>query len=402
VTTPIWDIVSPYLSGARRSGQGNMLSICPFHDDTSRSFSFHVETGQFHCFGCGVAGSLSFFLRLVGKSRNDVERIVAPVRDAMSQFIRKRIEKEKWSRIGRDPFIGEHVLPESLLGAYDRCPVYMTKRGFHKSLIRAKDVGFDVVNERVTFPIRDLYGNLVGIAGRSTNGEEPRYKVYKKGFQTQHGYVTDFGKSFDQDFPSYDIRKGEFLWNGNEAIPLAFNSDDPVVLVEGYKACLWVLQCGFPQCTALMGAVMTKTQRIILDLVDNPIVLFLDNNQAGVEGMFKIGRLLRRTHNVTVAAYPNAEESSQPDDHSRSDIESAIHNAVRWDLWERKAQSSHSWLQKTSRLTSTKRRLRDVAEEDRIATGGTRPPWAKAGPTGSPYSRGSTRSPFRSEKPWRR
>ena len=51
--------------GARVSAKGELSTTCPFHPDTSPSFSVNVDTGLFLCrsASCGVRGG---FYRLFG------------------------------------------------------------------------------------------------------------------------------------------------------------------------------------------------------------------------------------------------------------------------------------------------------------------------------------------------
>ena len=46
----------------KTSGRGYMCK-CPFHDDSSPSCSVDPSKGFFHCFGCGVAGTVITFVR---------------------------------------------------------------------------------------------------------------------------------------------------------------------------------------------------------------------------------------------------------------------------------------------------------------------------------------------------
>ena len=45
--------------------------------------------------------------------------------------------------------------------------------GSDEVLLQKMDIGFDKEYERITFPIRDIYGNLVGINGRTVTGAFP-------------------------------------------------------------------------------------------------------------------------------------------------------------------------------------------------------------------------------------
>ena len=48
----------------RRAGR-NFVGLCPFHNEKTPSFSVNAERGFFHCFGCGVGGSVFNFITRV-------------------------------------------------------------------------------------------------------------------------------------------------------------------------------------------------------------------------------------------------------------------------------------------------------------------------------------------------
>lgn len=51
----IADIVSESVA-LKPSGNGSLKGLCPFHDERTPSFNVNVNTGRYHCFGCGEDG----------------------------------------------------------------------------------------------------------------------------------------------------------------------------------------------------------------------------------------------------------------------------------------------------------------------------------------------------------
>ena len=45
----------------KRAG-GQMMGLCPFHEERSPSFSVDPQDKLYHCFGCGVAGDVFGFV----------------------------------------------------------------------------------------------------------------------------------------------------------------------------------------------------------------------------------------------------------------------------------------------------------------------------------------------------
>ena len=56
----IVDVISQYVT-LKRSGR-NFFGLCPFHREKSPSFSVSPDKQIFHCFGCGVGGTVIHFV----------------------------------------------------------------------------------------------------------------------------------------------------------------------------------------------------------------------------------------------------------------------------------------------------------------------------------------------------
>jgi 5S rRNA maturation endonuclease (ribonuclease M5) len=214
---------------------------------------------------------------MVGMNRQEIEALVSSV-----QFMSRR-HKTTFQRLGStNPLSDNQILPESILGLYDFEPKYLVSRGFSPAVLDEFDIGYDLVSKRVTFPIRDVYGRLVGISGRTDNKyQQPRYKIYKEEFH----YLD----------PRYELRKRSILWNAHNAWAKFMHSTErPVlILVEGFKAALYLIQLGYKDTIALMGSTLSDVQRFILSMLGGIVIVFLDNDSAGLKGTRKIVRELR-------------------------------------------------------------------------------------------------------------
>lgn len=344
---PIVDIVAPHLKGKiKRSGTDNIITLCPFHDDHSPSFWLNTNNGLWICFSCGLRGSLKKFLRLSGLSYSSIDIVMEPVQ-AQIELFRQNKERKRRTRFYHDPFKGEVILPEALLGVYDYKPKMLVEDGFEIDLLRSLDIGYDQRLDRVTFPLRDLYGNLVGVSGRATlPGDQPRYKVYRGGYRNEKGEYTvgDFGENFDEEYRNFKVESHRFLWNSHNVYPAVLMQEkpDPVVVTEGFKACMWLLQNGFDRTVALTGVSISEDQRdLLIRMAGSPIVLFLDNDEAGKKATQKEGWRLRKVvQEVLVATYPEGYEGKSPDDLTREQLHMAILKAKGWSKWQRASMRS--------------------------------------------------------------
>jgi DNA primase len=91
------------------------------------------------------------------------------------------------------------------------------------------------------------------------------------------------------------------MWNFDNGLPvgLFFGKDGNAYLIitEGFKACLWLLQCGYTNTVALMGSSLSEKQASLLHRLRVRVVLFLDNDTREKEAMKKIGKLTCGSNN---------------------------------------------------------------------------------------------------------
>lgn len=321
-------LVQKYLPGVaiRPSGGDNVLLRCPFHKsgrEQHPSFSVSLSKGLYNCFTCKTSGSLKRLLHELGVSRDRIDIEL----EGIEPFLERQRRQFQFERANtfayQDPFEAEPKLPEALLGIYDWMPLTLVEKGFSPEILRSFEVGFDRLQNRVTYPIRDLYGNLAGISGGSIiPGTSPRYKVYQGGHQANDGSwkAGDLGLWFDEEFPGYRFENHDFLWNFDRLYPrLVEMSGGPatVYLVEGFKACLWMVQAGLHNTIALMGSSISDRQQLMLHRLGVRLVLCLDNDDAGRKGNLSAGTLLYTPMhgNIFVMEYPGIDDDSQPDDY---------------------------------------------------------------------------------------
>ncbi len=201
----VLSLVERYLGGKhRRSGESNVTLKCPFHkggEETKPSFSINLDLGLFNCFTCHVSGTLPYLLRLLNVPDNVIDMETRGIRveleDNKARLMFKR--RSEWKR--KDPFQAHTILSPVVLKPYEWCPNKLVEAGFDPRLLENMQIGFDIPNKRITYPVHDIYGNLAGVVGGKTEDwQQPKYKVYL-GRQTDAlGRVTDgdFGSWFPE------------------------------------------------------------------------------------------------------------------------------------------------------------------------------------------------------------
>lgn len=136
-----------------------------------------------NCFSCGF-GSLS-----VGKLIDRIELLSGQDVDDDLRFhvmeLEERDPVEEALGIGDyeqgiAPVVVEETFPEVCYERFihDRYHSYILDRGFTPATLATYGVGYDREKERVTFPLRNRDGRLVGCLGRAVDDREPKYWTY--------------------------------------------------------------------------------------------------------------------------------------------------------------------------------------------------------------------------------
>ncbi len=326
IAEAIFEIAPQFRDGATFSSN-HMMMRCPFHkagQERTPSMSVSTEKPVFMCFGCGESGHISRLLRSLGLGKDSVDIILRSTGMDVSKPAKKgKVATKVLSNI--NPFRGRFILDEDLLDAYRMAPGLLLTSGFEKKTLRHFEVGFDKMNLRITFPLRNVYGELVGISGRAVLDQEPRYKIYDKELKTR----TDF--NVPEDYTMDEVKE-TLMWHAHIVKPILFRADEPLVLTEGFKACMWVWQTAYQSVTALIGAYLTDYHLELIAANVKTVVLFLDNNFAGHKGTFWAGeKLISRGREVLVARYPD--EREQPDALQPEETRSALANYDQYITW---------------------------------------------------------------------
>jgi DNA primase len=225
------EVVADYVQ-LKSAGGGQKKGLCPFHDEKSPSFHVTPSKGFFHCFGCQTSGDvISFVMKMDHLSFTEtIERLA----DRMGYQLRYEEGNFTPAPAGnRTRLIAANALAAkfyqdqlntSPTAAHAR--ELMTKRGFDKAACERFGVGYapdewdgltkflraegytideletvglskmgqrgpiDKFRNRLTWPIRDITGDVVGFGARKLASDEedqgPKYlntsetPVYKK------------------------------------------------------------------------------------------------------------------------------------------------------------------------------------------------------------------------------
>lgn len=321
--------VAPQLRGGHSNGSNYILIRCPFHgggQEKTPSCSVSTTKPVFFCHSCQEAGHLTWLLRQLGMGASAAKNAVDDLN--LHDKRRSREMRHLVAEWGGDPFRGQFILDDAMIDIYRQAPVRLLEDGFKMSTLRHFEVGYDDRNFRITFPLRNIYGELVGVSGRAIlEGQEPRYKIYVEELIKRRQFHVP-------EHYSMEAIKSALLWHGHVVHPFFYETDDEALLIhEGFKACMWNWQWGYETAVALVGAHLSDLHAEMIALHTKHVTLFLDNNEAGWKGtFFGAEKLLRKGIHVRIARYPD--EREQPDDLSEEEVHTAIRNRQSFEEWK--------------------------------------------------------------------
>jgi DNA primase len=323
-------VVAPYLSKYRRTSNAELNAVCPFHrkadgrEEKGPSFYLNLMTGLWWCHSCHLGGGLRKFLREAGAPTTEFTR---------NAYLLEEVAKNAPPRPDparpRSPS-SDAPLEEQFLGLFDTIPQQLLEpeidddgridAPYSAEVIRHLDIGLDRVHQRITFPLRDMDCRLIGISGRAIEkGVKPRYKVYDKEY-------------LRWGLPERKLEKSAMLWNYQNVLPQVLFTepkDRYVVLVEGFKACMRLVDSGIRSTVALLGSYLAPEQLWLLERLGATVFVMLDNDEAGYNAILPTCLLLSKSLPVRLVGY----EADQPNYLTAEEIHTALDNAPFFLPW---------------------------------------------------------------------
>lgn len=270
---------------------GNVGFKCPFHNDHTPSARMSIDTTAWLCNGCGEKGksAVSFLAKVRAFSMTEAKRILeeryggalfAPIDDLESEVLRNLTHRvmapearkrpaDKWVEDFIRAAYAPEVWPDGVPPGVIESMEYMRARGFSDRTLFEWRIGYDWMSDRVTIPIHDDEGNLVGFKGRAWRSDhQPKYLVIGDAPNKPERY----------GFPTY--RKSEFVFGLN----YCDSQIDKLIVVEGELNVIAMYQHGYPNVVAAAGAEFSDAQaRLIIDRAKTVVVFFDDNSDKEID-----------------------------------------------------------------------------------------------------------------------
>jgi DNA primase len=307
-TANIVEVASEF-TALRRQGT-NFTGLCPYHEEKSPSFSVSSEKNFYYCFGCGVGGdaiklvmelksfsfteAVSHLAERFGVELKFEDRSPQEARAAEQRTSRRRSAHKALAAAAA--YYHKYLLKSP--AAEDACR-YLQKRGLERSTIEEFRLGYAPARggvgfiqaarkvglgrealeagglltprggerfvDRVTFPISDRRGRIVGFGARSLGEAKPKYL----------------------NSPETEIFNKRSLLYGFPQVAEAVRKEKAALVVEGYTDVLMLYQSGIKNAVATLGTAMTEQHLKTLSGYADVIYLLFDPDEAGEKAVEK-------------------------------------------------------------------------------------------------------------------
>jgi DNA primase len=304
----IVDIIGEYIP-LQKKGK-DYKCVCPFHDDHSPSMSVSESKQIYKCFSCNAAGNVFTFLQnyenisFLEAVKEVADKIGYHLTGTITEHVPTKYLKEHEIMnltemffqnnlstsvgINAKHYLATRGLNDDVIKQFgiglspienDALANLLTKKGYEPELL--ENLGlinisnakyYDAFTNRITFPINDINGNIVGFSCRIYNGE----KDVAKYINTKETHL---------------YKKGDILFNYYLA-KSECKRTKTIIIVEGQMDAIRVYASGIKNVVALMGTALTKEQISLLQHLHSKVILCLDADDAGKKATILNGSLL--------------------------------------------------------------------------------------------------------------
>ena len=402
----IVEVIGSYFP-LKRAG-ASYKALCPFHQEKTPSFNVSAQRQSFHCFGCGVGGSVFRFLmdyehldfpsavkKLAARvgiavveertfsaaedQQHETRRTLLQLHAEAAEWFHENLLRRDWAKPAREYLrnrgIDSAIAKNWQLGfapnEWDAFLNWALQAGYKRrhilqsGLVKPRDEErpnesevYDRFRGRIMFPIHDdRSGEVIAFSGRVLTNESEGAKYLNS-----------------PETPLF--RKGSILF-GLHKTKRALIEANSVIVCEGQLDLITLFEAGITNVVAPQGTAFTEQQARTLKRYVPEVVLCFDADAAGQKAAERsIESLLANDLTVRIAEMPAGED---PDSivrkKGKGEFEERIKNAREFfDYWiEREANaadlsSMSAKLQLARKLAETVARVHDPMMRSEVAS----------------------------------
>lgn len=314
-----YDLALSFDEDKLKVSYNNVTMVCPFHEEKTPSFVYNLEIKRFKCYGCGEAGdvfdyvahklktkrlsdAIDHILRFTGMTKDNIGTVKAQQNTQVKSLMRSLTSINKKSTKVFDYFTEDDIrfFKESRGGWYK-------EKGFTDETLDFFEVGFNAVDKRITVPVRDEEGHLVGVTGRTIHKNPKELGIPK----WKHYVNSDISSSF---------------FNIHNAIRFSKDKNNGIIICEGPADVMWMHQCGYNNTVACLTNRISGPQKGVLLKNFINVFICLDGDEAGDNGKNMIVEELKGYFNLFVLNVPKGKD---PDELGEEELKELFKNAKK-------------------------------------------------------------------------
>ncbi len=334
----IVEVIGSYFP-LKRAG-ANFRALCPFHQEKTPSFHVSPQRQTFHCFGCGVGGSVFRFVMdyehvdfpsavrklaarvgipvieergPIGTEDRQIEarHILLQLHGEAAAFFHENLIKREFAEPARKYLKERGITAEiakrwqlgyapeewDAFGSWARERGYNTRDLIASGLVKTRDdaagipghTSYDRFRGRIMFPICNDVGEVIAFSGRVLQSE------------------TESAKYLNSPETSL-FRKGSILF-GLDKTKRALIEANCAIVCEGQLDLISLFEAGITNVVAPQGTAFTESQARLLKRFVNEVVLCFDADVAGKRAAERsLDALLQNDLIVRVTEMPAGED----------------------------------------------------------------------------------------------
>jgi DNA primase len=332
----IVEVIGSYFP-LKRAGT-NFKALCPFHQEKTPSFTVSPQRQTFHCFGCGVGGSVFRFVmdyehldfpsavrKLAARAgipvieergasgdddrQHETRRALLQLHAEATEWFHENLVKGKAGGPARDYLkkrgIDRRIAADWQIGfapdSWDAFLTWAIDRGYRRpqilqsGLIKPRDENrpdgeaYDRFRGRIMFPIHNDVGEVIAFSGRVLEKEAEGAKYLNS-----------------PETPLF--RKGRVLF-GLHKTKRGLIEANCAIVCEGQLDLITVFEAGITNVVAPQGTAFTEDQARILKRFVSEVVLCFDADTAGQKAAERsVDALLQNDLIVRVVEMPTGED----------------------------------------------------------------------------------------------
>lgn len=302
-------VIEHYIE-VKKSGS-NFVAICPFHDDKNPSMHINTQKGFYHCFACKAGGDVFHFVKEY--ERVNFQEAVEKVAQICNFSLHYTSKKQESNKALYEILPLLNAFYKQNLSKHKEAIAYLYSRALSDEDIRKFELGFAPSSEeslrllknekielqnalecgavkfseeqkeyyasfikRISFPIYDYKGLLVGFGGRTLDSTQKAKYVNSPQCRL-------FDKS--RIFYAFHLAKD------------AIAKKKEIIVCEGYMDAIAFHKAGLKNAVAVLGTALTQHHLPLIKRYEAGVILCFDSDSAGINAAMRSAFLLS-THKI--------------------------------------------------------------------------------------------------------